>query len=289
MEDFRSRGAPLGYWFTKVSSGDLAFLVDWVVRRDSARAEVRISMWVRRIGGCKPKRCVARGRHRGRDLWMHTHAGARHRGTRDVRWDLVCAPGPWVLQPARCWPGCCTRLIWDSSLAPEHASAAPSPWAAKHSGSMTRLARGPLLGSPPTGRLAVGVCGWRQENDAAVEAALFHSRLWGAPKPAVTAGYVAVIDRGRTAQIIAPVYGRVTARGNETAFEIRAHSWGRSMHLTARSPRATYNDLGEGIRQTLLGDLTVDGWGSCSGQAGLEIRGDAITVEDRGALKAMLG
>ena len=125
------------------------------------------------------------------------------------------------------------------------------------------------------------------EHDAAVEAALFHSRLWGASKPAVAGGYVAVNDRGRTAQIIAPVYGRITARGIETAFEIRARSWGRSMHLTAGSPHATYNDLGEGIRQTLLGDLTVDGWGSCSGRAGLEIRRDTITVEGRSAPKAV--
>lgn len=50
VENFRSRGAPLEYWFVKVSSGDLAFLVDWIVRRDSTRAEVRISMWARRIG-----------------------------------------------------------------------------------------------------------------------------------------------------------------------------------------------------------------------------------------------
>ena len=109
----------------------------------------------------------------------------------------------------------------------------------------------------------------------------------GRPETRCRGGYVAVNDRGRTAQIIAPVYGRITARGNETAFEIRARSWGRSMHLTAGSPHATYNDLGEGIRQTLLGDLTVDGWGSCSGRAGLEIRRDTITVEGRSALTAV--
>jgi len=41
-------------------------------------------------------------------------------------------------------------------------------------------------------------------------------------------------------------------------------------------PRAAYNDLGEGIHQTLLGDATVDGLGSCVGRAGLEVRGDII-------------
>ena len=59
------------------------------------------------------------------------------------------------------------------------------------------------------------------------------------------------------------------------------------MHLTAGSPHATYNDLGEGIRQTLLGDLTVDGWGSCWAGPGSEIRRDTITVEGRSAPKAV--
>jgi hypothetical protein len=110
------------------------------------------------------------------------------------------------------------------------------------------------------------------EHGAAVEAALFRSRLWGAPKPTVAGGYVAINARGRTSQIIAPVYGRVTARGNRKAFEMRARSRGRSVQLSARAPQAAFNDLGESIQQTLLGDLTVDGWGSCSGRAGLEIR-----------------
>ena len=54
------------------------------------------------------------------------------------------------------------------------------------------------------------------------------------------------------------------------------HYWGRGMHLVASAPRTAYNDLGEGIHQTLLGDATVDGLGSCVGRAGLEVRGDII-------------
>ena len=75
------------------------------------------------------------------------------------------------------------------------------------------------------------------------------------------------------------LFGRITARGNETEFEIRARGRrGRAQLLTARTRRHSYNDLGEGIHQTLLGDMTVDGWGSCSGQAGLEIRGNLIAA-----------
>jgi hypothetical protein len=290
LDDFRSRGAPLEYWFIKVSSGDLAFLVDWIVRRDSARAEVRISMWVRRIGRVlRSQSGVWREDGTGVEICGCTLSPAHGTGElEDVRWDLACAPGPWVLQPAPVL----ARLLHPFDL---ELVARPR---ARFSGTVTvggetfRVddAAGTLVHywgrRLPDAWLWVSADGVG-EHDAAVEAALFHSRLWGAPKPAIAGGYVAVNDRGRTAQIVAPVYGRVTARGNETAFEIRARSWGRSMHLTARSPHATYNDLGEGIRQTLLGDLTVDGWGSCSGRAGLEIRRDTNTVEGRGALKAM--
>ena len=69
---------------------------------------------------------------------------------------------------------------------------------------------------------------------------------------------------------------QVIASRLRVAFGIRARSVGRETHLTARAPRTSFNDLGEGIHQTLLGDLTLDGWGSCSGRAGLEIRGDLI-------------
>jgi hypothetical protein len=197
----------------------------------------------------------------------------------DVRWDLACAPGPWVLEPAPVL----ARLLHPFDLELVARPRARFSGTVIVGGEIFRVddAAGTLVHywgrRLPDAWLWVSADGVG-ERDAAVEAVLFRSRLWGVPKPAVAGGYVAINDRGRTAQIIAPVYGRVTARGNETAFEMRARSWGRSMHLTARSPHATYNDLGEGIRQTLLGDLTVDGLGTCSGRAGLEIRGDAVTV-----------
>ena len=43
-----TRGAPFEYWYLKVNAGDLAFLVDFIVRRTTGRAEIRLSYWVRR-------------------------------------------------------------------------------------------------------------------------------------------------------------------------------------------------------------------------------------------------
>jgi hypothetical protein len=111
-----------------------------------------------------------------------------------------------------------------------------------------------------------------------VEAALFRSRLWGLPGPRVTAGYLAVDAGGRRAVVIAPGYGRITARGTESGFDLHARNLTQSLQLTARAGHGAYNDLGEGIHQTLLGNLSVDGLGSCVGQAGLEVRGDLVST-----------
>ncbi|MEA5054642.1 MAG: hypothetical protein VB093_14485 [Propionicimonas sp.] len=117
------------------------------------------------------------------------------------------------------------------------------------------------------------VSGGLGDEDGAVEAALFQSRIWGALSPVVNAGFVAATDGRRKAQIITPVHGAITARGVETAFEINARGGGHALHLAAHTSQSSYNDLGEGVHQTLLGDLFVDDWGSCSGHAGLEMRG----------------
>lgn len=102
VDDLRPRGAPLEYWFVKVGSGELAFLVDWIIRRAGAAAEVRISVWVRGHGR------VLRGQS---SCWREAGTGVEICGCRltssrvtgeleDVRWDLSYAKGPWLLEPA---------------------------------------------------------------------------------------------------------------------------------------------------------------------------------------------
>ena len=88
-----------------------------------------------------------------------------------------------------------------------------------------------------------------------------------------SAGYVALEAGEVTALVIAPAYGRITALGTESTFHIHARNLTQSLHLTAHAERDSYNDLGEGMPQALLGDLDVDGLGTCLGRAGLEVRG----------------
>ena len=51
MDAFSPRpNAHLDYWFWKFHVGDLAFLVDLIVRRQTGLAEVRVSQWLRGVG-----------------------------------------------------------------------------------------------------------------------------------------------------------------------------------------------------------------------------------------------
>ena len=47
---------------------------------------------------------------------------------------------------------------------------------------------------------------------------------------------------------------------------------GKSHRLHVYAPESVFNDLGEGIRQTLLADLTFDGLPAAPSSVGLELR-----------------
>jgi hypothetical protein len=114
------------------------------------------------------------------------------------------------------------------------------------------------------------------DGDGVVEAALIRTRLWGLGRCTLLGGYAMVDGGSRTTQILAPTYGHLAVEGSQESFAIKAWTRGRQVTLTATAPSSAYNDLGDGIRQTLIGDVTVDGWGSSTGYAGLEYRGDFL-------------
>jgi hypothetical protein len=276
MDDFAGRNAPLEYWFLKVVSGDLAFLVDWIVRKDSGEAEVRVSLWVRGRGRVV-RDIVHTWRVRGSTVEI---ADACFTPTLidgavdDVRWDLRAVPGRTRLDPV---PNAAKRLHpFDLELV--------SRPRARFSGTVevagetfTLLdARGTL--NHYWGRRLPPSWVWvsadgLDDSDAIVEAVLLRSRMWKVPRATVLGGYVVADGGGRSSQIIAPAYGRISGDGDETSFTLRGRALRRELRLTATAARESYNDLGEDIFSTLLADVTVEDWGACSGRAGLEFRG----------------
>ena len=280
MEEFRPRGAPLEYWFIKLRSGDLAFLVDWIVRRGSGEAEVRISLFVRGAG--RVLRTWA-------DVWWEGAAavhvnecaltpGCASGAVNDVRWDLTCDPGEARLDPVPL-PA---KLLHPFDLQLAGRPRTRFTGTIEVAGEAFTLidAHGTL--NHYWGRRLPDSWVWVSadglgDGNGVVEAALIRTRLWGHGRRGLIGGYAMIDDGSRRTQILAPTYGHLSVDGTQECFEINAWSRGRKVALTARAPRSAYNDLGEGIRQTLLGDVAVDGLGSSRRSAGLEARGNLLT------------
>src|SRR5262245_33068153 len=92
--------AAVDYWFWKFHVGDLAFLVDLIVRRRTGLAEVRVSQWLRGVGRVvhdETSDWSANGneiRIGGTELRPGRCAGQAE----DIAWDLTWREGP-VLSP----------------------------------------------------------------------------------------------------------------------------------------------------------------------------------------------
>jgi hypothetical protein len=78
-----------------------------------------------------------------------------------------------------------------------------------------------------------------------------------------------------TRMLVAPLTALMRRRGSWHDFQLhmRPLTGGETIRLDCSATPEQYNDLGEGIRQTLLGTCRVNGATAVSGSAGLEVRG----------------
>jgi hypothetical protein len=278
MEDFESRGAPLEYWFFKFNSGLLAFLVDFIVRRRQHQAEVRLSLWVRGTG---------RVEHAYSSSWRTNHttvaiagcelgSGASHGAVADVEWQLGYATGSTRIDPAPLALKLLRPLDMQLLSRPQ----------ARFRGSV-RVGQERFAISDASGilchywgvRLPERWCWISASNlgdeDGAVEAMLLRSRLWGLPRPRLDTGYCFVTQGDRTRMLVSPLTALMRLRGSWHDFQLhtRPLTGGERILLECSANPEQYNDLGEGIRQTLLGTCRLAGATAVSGSAGLEVRG----------------
>ena len=278
MDDFESRGAPLEYWFFKFNHGHLAFLVDFITRRRQQQAEVRLSLWVRGNGrverACSPSwrtnyTTVAIA---GCELGPQASRGA----VADIEWQLDYEAGPARIDPA---PGPL------KVLRPMDMQLLSRPQA-RFQGSV-RVGEQLFAISDAAGmlchywgaRLPERWC-WISASklggeDGTVEAMLLRSRLWGLPYPRLDTGYCFVTQGNRTRMLISPLNALMRLQGSWHEFRLHARplTGGERIRLDCSAAPEQYNDLGEGIRQTLLGTCRLDGPTGVSGSAGLEVRG----------------
>jgi hypothetical protein len=276
VDDLGSRGAPIEYWFLKFNLEDLAFLVDFIVRGDRDHGEMRLSLWVDGRG---------RVEHASFPAWSTETpfvtigdcvlgADSSRGAVADVEWDLSYEPGPARVHPA------VPPVTW---LHPFDTEIINRP-GARFTGTVRvgdrrfTVPETPGLVSHYWGRRLMDRWLWISANQFdqpgfALEASVGWTRLWGLPAPSMRIAYLWLQTPDFSHFVKSPVNGAIRVAGRSDEFTVSSRSiTGRTIHLSCKAPMDSFNDLGEGIRQTLLGTCAIEGLATASGTAGLEWR-----------------
>jgi hypothetical protein len=280
------RNAHLDYWFWKFHVGDLAFLVDLIVRRQTGLAEVRVSQWLRGVG-----RVV----HDETSDWSASAAEVRIGRTtiqpgrcvgsaEDIAWDLSWHQGE-VLSPlrgliARVEPFDTTLVVWPNAtftgsiqVGGERFEVSDLPgtfyhyWGRRLADRWIWLSATNFEGHP----------------DQRVEG-LFaaRSRLYGRVAAPLPVSLLWTIDGDRRRELVSAVNAMVRVRADRSTVSVDARGiLGARHRLVASWGDVTPNDIGEGIIQTMHADLTVDGVPANRGTVGLEVRGYPHPLDPR--------
>jgi hypothetical protein len=277
MSDLAVRGSPLEYWFFRLNTGSLAFLVDFIVRRSHGTGEVRVSVWVDGLGRVE-RLTTTSWRTEGERVDSAECMFGPKRSTgrvADVAWDLHQELGSSRIDPI------VPPIRW---LHPFDMEIASRP-RATFSGHVTVGDRMfpcrevPGLVSHYWGKRLPDRWWWISANmfagnEVAVEALLARTRIWST-RVAMNAGYLWIDQGGVHQLVIHPLNGMIRVEGSPEAFTLTARRLGRpSLVVRCSAPPNAYGDLGEGIKQTLLGTCLIDGVGEAKGTAGLEFRSE---------------
>jgi len=278
MDAFTPRDRALDYWFWKFHVGDLAFLVDLIVRRRTRLAEVRVSLWKDGVGRVIHDETsdwsTEPAEVRVGSTWLR--AGASSGGADDVRWDLRWDAGSTVVTPLR---GLVARIEpFDTTI---HA------WPlARFAGRVqVGAAQYDLQDVPGTfyhywGRglsarwIWLSATAFEEEPARRLEAIVaVRTRFLGGPRYPLPIGYLWSTDGTRSDMTISGVNGLVRARSVSGGIAIDSVGIGRPRHRAIASWGADRpNDIGEGIVQTMRGSVIIDGHRSVPGTVGLEVR-----------------
>jgi hypothetical protein len=279
MDAFSPRpNAGVDYWFWKFHVGDLAFLVDLIVRRQRGLAEVRVSQWLRGVG-----RVV----HDETSDWATSATEVRIGGTtlqqgrcvglaEDISWDLSWRSGE-VLTPmrgliARFEPFDTTLVVWPLATfsgavrvgserfeLSDLAGTFYHYWGRRLADRWIWLSATQLEGHPD--RRVEGLFGAR-------------SRLYGRVPAPIPVSLLWTVDGDRREELVSAVNGIVRVKADRSKVVVDARGiLGARHRLVASWGDVPPNDIGEDIIQTMHADLTIDGVPAVAQTVGLEVRG----------------
>jgi hypothetical protein len=276
MDDFSQRHAAVEYWFLRLRAGELSFLVDFIIRKDRA-AEVRVSLWVRGQGrvsrGSSSPATASDATISIGDSHFERHGS---RGTLgDIEWDLTWDPGATLVDPSLPLVGRAHMLDLEILVRPY----ARFRGAVAVAGERFAVNDEPGAITHYWGRRLPDRWWWVSATEfvgapnVRLEGIISTTQLWGHGRMPGHVGYLWVGDGTRSDLVISPGTGILRCRETDGALEIDSVSVrGRQHRVRARAQQASFNDLGEGIHQTLLADLELDGATAVPGTVGLESR-----------------
>jgi hypothetical protein len=267
----------LEYWFFKVNAGPAALLVDWIARRGVNENWLRVSVH-------SPRRRVVLFEKRSAPLFAERSflSTARTVGQiDDVAWELeIDAGGEWIAPDI--FPA---KLLRMPDLVLVSAPLAAFTGWIRIGEQRFQLQRAPGMTSHYWGRQLAPEWWWVSASQfdregVALECAILRSGLWGLPIRLPLA-YLYLRDGAAREFVIAPpALARV--RGSPEKFEIQFRRLGAEA-ITLNAQGRDYGDLGDGIVNTLVGDLEIRKGGRllarAQGTAGLERRAPGSTSD----------
>jgi len=240
----------LEYWFFKVNSGSVALLVDWIARRVTNQNWLRVSIH-------SPYNREILFEEQIDFMTEHNFLQMQHSAGNlgNVAWELDINPGNDWIKPD-IFPAGILRMT-DLSLA-SAPLASFTGWI-RHGGCQFTLYDAPGMISHYWGRQLASEWWWVSANqfdqpDVAVECTILRSGLWGTSIK-VPLAYLYLRQQDKKELVMAPL-GLASAKGSPENFEITIKRIGAES-VTLQGAGTGYGDFGEGIVNTLVGDLEM--------------------------------
>lgn len=241
----------LEYWFFKVNAGSTALLVDWIARRRQSENVLRVSIH-------SPHRRVVLFEQLPSPMIDEPNFITTQRTIGqldDVSWELNIDCEAEQIEPD-IFPA---KLLQMPDLVLAGAPVVRFTGWVRHGPLHVELqgARGMI--AHYWGRQLLHEWWWVSANqfdqkDTALECAVFRSSLWGTPARLPLA-YVYLQHAGKRKLLISPpTLAQVT--GTPEKFEVRFRSLSTGT-ITLKAQGRDYGDLGDGIFNTLVGDLEI--------------------------------
>lgn len=241
----------LEYWFFKVNAGSVALLVDWIARRRHTEYVLRASVH------SLQQRAVLFDKLPApmidKQNFISTQRTVGHLG--DLSWAFDIACDNERIEPD-IFPA---KLLHMTDLALISAPLATFTGWLQHGPLHVELQRAPGMIAHYWGRQLAHEWWWVSANqfdreDIAVECAVLRSSLWGLPVQLPLAYFYLRRANARTFIVSPPATAQ--ARGTPEEFEIQFRPLAAKM-FTLRAQGREYGGLGDGIVNTLVGDLDL--------------------------------